>query len=157
MKKRIFAVVSLLFAVVCLGGCSSNVEWVTETYEELAFQIPVTWEENSEGYYTSTEGNDGMNEGLALDSDPFMAYESDREWVENLKSLQEDATLTAEGQTAIAGIRAYYLSFQELFEGQSHTSRYYVFETNSYIYRLTFYDCSDDIIEKVVNSIQINN
>lgn len=164
MKKRIFAVAALLCAVVCLGGCSSNqgvdvnsIEWVTETYENVSFQVPLVWNrsENLERFVSSSDDIPGT---LLVDTFPRSIYDSEIDFIQQFALNASDGSLIDQQQISIAGIRGYYNRVRYFSDGgEAFYMDYYVFIDEDDIYSFEFYNCSEDIQEKVVDSIQIND
>lgn len=158
MKKRILSAVALLCMVVCLSGCS-NIEWVTESYEDITFQVPVVWEKSEGMEYFSFNSDDipkDFQGSLFVDTFSTTIYESEIDYIEKYVLNSSDDTILEQEQLSIAGVRGYYCKVQSEVENDAITVFYYVFQYQDEIYSFGFINCGKDVQEQVIDSIQIN-
>ena len=155
MKKRILSAVALLCMVVCLSGCS-NIEWVTQTYEDITFQVPAEWEASDNSSLFISSEDSAVPGSVLISSSSSGMYSSPAEYMESYMEEPLNGTLIQQNEIDISGVPGshYELSFTQ--EGETFSLNYYLFTFNDTLYIFNFDGCEENVREHVVNSIQIN-
>lgn len=154
MKKRILSAVALLCMVVCLSGCS-NIEWVTQKYEDFTFELPAQWEQSEYSDNRFSSSSEEVPGYFSINPTSTLIYDSEQDSIASFINAS-DGTVVEEKDITIAGTPGYYCEVSYTMEGETFSMYYYVILHQDHYYSFTFGDCSESIRNHVIQSIQIN-